>query len=221
MAPTKKNKSKFLAKKTKKVYQRRGRGRGSLTLHSLTPVAKGRVQEFRTKVEDFLKNSKHTKKNKKNKITKKLAEIDVCSSTAIECGAYPRYVLPQIDDLGSFLKDAKKIGIPLHYTTETRILDQLKPSQSEALKSRVKSTATDIKTGKLDLNKNPIIISRNGDIIDGHHRYFALIQLKRTAESIPVRVVDAPTLTILEAAAAVGLPRAPQVGWSGLNPGGI
>jgi hypothetical protein len=183
-----------------------------VNLNSLSALAKARVQEFREKVRDF---QEHGESNEA------LPGVDVCARNSVECGDYPRYVMPQIDDLDSFLEDADGLGIHLTYTNETRTLDQIQPSQSEALQSRVDSTAADIVSGKLDLNESPIIISEKGDIIDGHHRYFALDQLKRTDVPIPVRVIDAPTVAILEAAAAVGLPHAPQVGWSGLNPGGI
>jgi len=183
-----------------------------INLNSLSASEKARVQEFRDKVKDF---QTHGKKNEQ------APGIDVCASNAVVCGDYPRYVMPQIDNLDSFLEDATRLGIHLTYTNETRTLDQIQPSQSEALQSRVNSTAADIVSGKLDLNTSPIIISKKGDIIDGHHRYFALEQLKRTDGPIPVQVIDAPTVAILEAAAAVGLPHAPQVGWSGLNPGGI
>lgn len=174
--------------------------------------AKARIKKFRTERDLYLQHGKqHT--NAK--------EIDVCVKKKVKCGPFPRYIMPQIDDLDEFLRDADEFGIPMTYTRETRTLDEIRPSQSEALQSRVNDTATAIQQDKSIVHKDPIIISKDGDIIDGHHRFFALKQLGRTKEDIPVRVIDADRDTILEASAAVGLEHAPRKGWSGLNPGGI
>jgi len=172
-------------------------------------AAKERVLQFRDKMDDYLKHGESDVHGPGK---------NVCAQTGVTCGAYPRYVMPQLDNITSFLKSARQHGILLNSTNGTRTLDEIRPSQSEALVSRVNSVVRDLQNGKLDLAKNPIIISNDGYIIDGHHRFFGLTKLGKDDVDIPVRVINAPHSYILEAAAAVGIPHDPQEGYSGLNP---
>jgi hypothetical protein len=146
-----------------------------------------------------------------------LPNINVCAAPNANCGKYPRYLMPQIKNIDAFISRAVAAGYPLSYTRETRTIDEIEPSQSEALHKRINSVINGFKTGSLKRDKNPIIISNDGKVIDGHHRYFALRKLGDRG-SFPVVVINATGDDVLRIAEKIDMPRAPRNGWSGLNP---
>lgn len=151
---------------------------------------------------------------------------DTCAMGEISCGTFPRYIMPQIKDVNQFIKDANRLGIHLKKHEETitvKSADELKakirPSQSEIMASKVADKVAKVAQKGLDPSKFNIIISKDGYIVDGHHTWNTLVNVleadPRTV-TFKVTVIEADILDILVAAAAVGLPNAPEYGWSGL-----
>ena len=151
---------------------------------------------------------------------------DTCAIGGITCGTFPRYIMPQIKDVNKFIKDANKLGIHLKKHEESITVgsaDELKakirPSQSEIMASKVADKVAKVARKGLDPSKFNIVISQDGYIVDGHHTWNTLVNVleadPRTV-TFKVTVIEADILDILVAAAAVGLPNAPEYGWSGL-----
>ena len=151
---------------------------------------------------------------------------DTCAIGGISCGTFPRYIMPQIKDVNTFIKDANKLGIHLKKHEETitvKTADELKarikPSQSEIMASKVADKVAKVARKGLDPSKFSIIVSQDGYIVDGHHTWNTLVSVleadPRTV-TFKVTVIEADILDILVAAAAAGLPNAPEYGWSGL-----
>jgi ParB-like chromosome segregation protein Spo0J len=80
-------------------------------------------------------------------------------------------------------------------------MNRLRPSQNEINRDRVDSVIADIKSGKIS-HKNPIVVSEDGFIVDGHHRWAAY--KKHNPElKIPALVVEAPIHDALGLSVAV------------------
>jgi len=153
-------------------------------------------------------------------------EADTCAMGQIKCGTFPRFIMPQIKDVDQFIKDANDLGIHLkkHKKTITvKSADELKakirPSQSEIMASNVADKVAKIAERGLDPKKLSIIVSKDGYIVDGHHTWNTLVNVLEAnpkTVTFKVTVIEADILDILVAAAAVGIPNAPEYGWPGL-----
>jgi hypothetical protein len=94
-----------------------------------------------------------------------------------------RSTMPQIDheDVDALCKFLKKRGIDVDDET-VEDPQQLTPSQGEFNAKKVASIAADIKDK--DDQEGRIMISKDDDVIDGHHRWLAHCSLKR-----PIKVI--------------------------------
>lgn len=84
----------------------------------------------------------------------------------------PRSQMPQIADQTDFKLWLKSISVG--YTIETVSVETLKPIQSMVDRKKV------YKFEKSNNNK-PIIISLDNLILDGHHRYYAALDARKTS----------------------------------------
>ena len=131
--------------------------------------------------------------------------VDLCAKNKTNCGVYPRYVMPQIDDIDAFVKAVNDIGIPLSYRAKMVKPSDLAPSQSEVSIKKVKAAIDYIKTHPdWKTTLPPLIISINNMVIDGHHRFFALQELKYDF-LVKVLQFNQKDSYIFEAAAAAGV----------------
>jgi hypothetical protein len=116
----------------------------------------------------------------------------------------PRRLMPQFTsprDIRSFTTFAeKRYGIKSHRAT--RRAARLKPSQEEINRERVEDVQEDIVEKKLDPNV-PLIVSRDGYVIDGHHRW-AAYKSHHPTKKLPVLLVEAPARDVLSVAATWG-----------------
>ena len=116
----------------------------------------------------------------------------------------PRRLMPQFTsprDITSFTRFAeKKYGIGSHRTT--RRAARLRPSQEEINRERVEDVKEDIVEKKLDPNV-PLIVSKDGYVIDGHHRW-AAYKSHHPMKKLPVLLVEAPARDVLSVAATWG-----------------
>lgn len=116
----------------------------------------------------------------------------------------PRRLMPQFtspQDIKSFVRFAeKKYGIRAH--RGTRRAARLRPSQEEINRERVEGVKEEIKEKKLDPDV-PLVVSRDGYVIDGHHRWAAYKDHK-PMKRLPVLVVEAPARDVLSVAATWG-----------------
>ena len=91
----------------------------------------------------------------------------------------PRKNMPQIKSkfVPDFIDYLETKGIK---STKTKVkVGQIKPTQGEINLDKVKSLVKSANDSSL---KKPVIVSKDGFILDGHHRWLALLQKdKRTA----------------------------------------
>lgn len=116
----------------------------------------------------------------------------------------PRRLMPQFTsprDIKSFTNFAeKKYGIKSRRAT--RRAARLRPSQEEINRERVEDVKEDIIEKKLDPNV-PLVVSRDGYVIDGHHRW-AAYKSHHPMKRLPVLLVGAPARDVLSVAATWG-----------------
>lgn len=95
--------------------------------------------------------------------------------------ALPRDVLPQIpkNKLSEFIQFVKERDIPVKIGKIS--VAKLKPIQSEVNAEKVEHMKQDAKA-----LKQPLIISKDGCILDGHHRWVALKELD---DDMPANVI--------------------------------
>lgn len=120
-------------------------------------------------------NVNHHKKTATRKI-KKISNDDMCKDSDFCKGAkdIPRKLMPQINDAKKFAKTIKqKYNVDSEFTKEP--MSDFRPSQNEINKNRVKAVINAIK--KQELDTNPLVVSEDGYIIDGHHRWAAYKKL--------------------------------------------
>lgn len=91
-----------------------------------------------------------------------------------------RHGMPQISDYDAFLADLEKAGVAV--VTISIPANELIPTQGEFNEAKVRGM---IDAGKWD--SKPIVSSDDDYILDGHHRWLAAAQLKKSVKS---RVVD-------------------------------
>jgi hypothetical protein len=155
------------------------------------------------KTHSYKKWSKNVERAK----TKKRAHNpkDMCSTGSFCKGAkdIPRNLMPQIYDVSQFAKIIKsKYGVKSGIKKVA--VAELRPSQNEISSERVSGVINAIKDGSLD--KNPMVVSQDGYVVDGHHRWAAYKKHKPTAK-LPVLVIDLPIKEALGLAISVSKKR--------------
>jgi hypothetical protein len=107
----------------------------------------------------------------------------------------PRKLMPQIYDAKKFAKVVKRrFGVKTRRASKAP--RNLKPSQNEINGEIVNKI---IKTGKK--HNNPLVISEDNFIVDGHHRWAAAKKTKPN-KPVPVMVIKAPINDALGVAVA-------------------
>ena len=136
------------------------------------------------KTKAFKKWKKDLKNNKTYKSSKKI--VDLCDKSNFCKGTkdIPRKLLPQIFNANKFAKVIKR-----NFGIKTRKISMrprnLKPSQGEINSDVVNDI---IKYKKV--YQNPLVVSKDKYIIDGHHRWAAAKKSKPN-KPIPVMVINA------------------------------
>ena len=162
-------------------------------------------------VEDPKRRWTRSKKYKKwvGKLTRKQAHHtkleDLCVGKNTICKGdlgIPRKYMPQfnspaeIKDFSKFVKSAYKIKS----CKGTRKASDLKPSQGEISRKRIKGLIED---GVLEKVQVPLVISGDNYVVDGHHRW-AAYRVEKPKSKLPVMVIDAPIKDVLGIAVAWG-----------------
>jgi len=88
---------------------------------------------------------------------------------------FRRKTMPQFDDLAmkNFITNLKNNGTSVKKTKQNVL--KLNPTQNQINSEAVKYLQNKHLTTKYDLNKKTIMISKDNFILDGHHRWAALI----------------------------------------------
>ena len=121
----------------------------------------------------------------------------------------------EVDITEAYLQSLRSSGVPM--SDEEALASHLKATQNELNGAKVAGIMAAARAGELDLNQ-PIVLSKDGYIVDGHHRWAAKVALEydgiddpETDMKIPVVRVDQDILEILESskqfAADMGLPQ--------------
>jgi hypothetical protein len=155
------------------------------------------------KTRSYKKWSKNVERAKTHK--KARSPKDMCASASFCKGAkdIPRKLMPQIYDAGEFAATVKsKYGV--NSSIKKVEVGKLRPSQNEISYDRVSGVIQAIKDGSLD--KNPIVVSADGYVVDGHHRWAAYKKTKPGAK-LPALVIDLPIKEALGLAIAVSTKR--------------
>jgi hypothetical protein len=155
-----------------------------------------------TKSKAFRKWSGNVKTYRRTRRSQKPSELDMCTKKDFCKGSkdIPRKLMPQIYDAAKFSKIIKdKYDVDSH--REKMAMATLRPSQNEINAERVDSVIEDIKARKIS-HKNPIVISEDGYIVDGHHRW-AAYKKYNPDHKIPVLVIEVPIKDALGLAATV------------------
>jgi hypothetical protein len=113
----------------------------------------------------------------------------------------PRTAMPQVTDMKSLIDHLMIMGIT-HAFLKLRHTD-IAPSQIEINQRKVNSMRSAYKKGKLNIEDQKIIVSKDMFVIDGHHR-FALSRL----ENLPIHacVLNIPLKRALEILGETGCP---------------
>ena len=132
-----------------------------------------------------INNYRSTNKNKNKKNLNDLCNVKgFCKGTR----NIPRRLMPQIYNAKKFSNVIKKrYGIKTRKTTVRA--KNLKPSQNEINGDIVDNVIEKIKSKKE--HKNPIVISKDKYIVDGHHRWAAYKKFKPN-KKIDAVIIDAP-----------------------------
>jgi len=111
--------------------------------------------------------------------------------------------MPQIYDASKFAKLIKtKYGVKSHRGLMK--MTELRPSQNEINSDRVSSVIRSIKSGTI--GKNPLVVSADGYIVDGHHRW-AAYKKHSPEKRLPVLVIELSIKDALGLATAVSSDR--------------
>jgi hypothetical protein len=187
---------------------RRGRGR----TRKNAPVAGFAVVQSKEKpwVKEpnyrrwLAKLRRHTAKVRKHGDTEHPDNLCVDSDICKGDLGIPRRLMPQFTtprDVRGFMSFAeRRYGVKSRRAT--RRAGQLRPSQEEINRERVEDVKEDIVAKKLNPNV-PLIVSRDGYVIDGHHRW-AAYKSHQPSKKMPVLVVGAPARDVLSIAATWG-----------------
>lgn len=127
---------------------------------------------------------------------------DICKITPPICHGnlgIERKDMPQLPDdvVPGFLKTFQDKGIKV--TKDSMKVGQLKATQKEINADKVMGMAQAKKEGKYDPGKQPIIVSRDGYVLDGHHRWAAMVH-DDPNNTMRVFRVDTDIKTLLHAA---------------------
>jgi len=153
----------------------------------------------------FKKWRSNIEKYKKRKTLKKRSNKDVCNEPHFCKGAkdIPRNLMPQIYDAKAFAKTIKKkYDVNSKFTKAP--MANFKPSQDEINKDRVDSVIEAIKNKKMD--DNPIVVSKDKFIIDGHHRWAAYKNFA-PKKAVPIMIIQKPVQEALGLAIATSTNR--------------
>lgn len=112
----------------------------------------------------------------------------------------PRAEMPQLSDevVEKFIQAYRDKGIAV--TNSTIHVGKLKATQKEINGKKVIGLKKAVENEGLDIKSNPIIVSKDNYILDGHHRWATLLVMDPSNE-ISVHKVDLPIKQILEDAA--------------------
>jgi hypothetical protein len=131
------------------------------------------------------------------------SNVDLCEGSAGICTGHldiPRSLMPQIyeDKLDSF-RDFALEHDGIASSESTANVTELKPVQHEISKQTTDKIVAAMK--KPGYKSWPLIVSSDGYIIDGHHRWSAWLQYQ---PDVPIEVImmDAPAIDVLKSAAA-------------------
>jgi len=155
-----------------------------------------------TKSKAFQNWTKNVQTYRKTRRVKKTSNLDMCTKNNFCKGSkdIPRKLMPQIYDARKFSKIIKdKYNVDSH--REKMAMAVLKPSQNEINSERVNSIIEDIKKRKIS-HKNPVVVSEDGYIVDGHHRW-AAYKKYNPDHKIPVLVIEVPIKDALGLATTV------------------
>lgn len=127
---------------------------------------------------------------------------DICKITPPICEGnlgIERKDMPQLPDdvIPGFLQEFQDKGISV--TKGTMKVGQLKATQKEINADKVQGMAQAKREGKYDPGKQPIIVSKDGYVLDGHHRWAAMLHDDPSNE-MRVYKVDTDIRTLLKAA---------------------
>jgi len=131
---------------------------------------------------------------------------DLCIGRGTICKedlGIPRKYMPQFttgDDVKRFTRFVKRI-YKINSFRSTRRVKDLKPSQGEISRQRIKKMIRD--EGVLEKVTVPLVVSGDDYVVDGHHRW-AAYRLKKPEASLPVMVINAPIKDVLGIAVAWG-----------------
>jgi len=174
----------------------------ALPLNSVAdPAAKARVIEFR---------AAHNAYVTKGVSRPNRPASNLCASGTIDCGTYPRSIMPQIKDIGiaEFIKRLQDIDPRVSMVEDKMKVTKMTFSQSEVDRDRaLRKKDKFIEQGKLK-RKNAIVVSNDGYIVDGHHTAAGILLAGAGDEKVHIVKINKPIKWILEASAAVGVPRA-------------
>ena len=109
----------------------------------------------------------------------------------------------EVDVAKQFIQKMKDDGVKV--TTETVKANTLRASQSELVGSKVAGMVASARAGKFDPEAGTIYVSKDGYIIDGHHRWAATIGLDAGSGSLGDRTINVvrinkPILEVLKEA---------------------
>lgn len=112
----------------------------------------------------------------------------------------PRSKMPQIpkDRLSQFQDELRNSGFEFH--PDRADPGTLKATQSELDGKKVGGMITSIHGGKMDLETDPLWVSSDGKVLDGHHRWAATASISQDCGGcldVPVIRVNAPMDTLL------------------------
>jgi hypothetical protein len=134
---------------------------------------------------------KHAQRTRKHKRGDMCAKKNFCAGTM----DIPRNIMPQIEDLAEFRAKLKEYhGVQSHKSR--RLIGVLKPSQGEINEERVAPIVQAIKNDTFK-SDNPIVVSADDFVIDGHHRWAAFRKVYPTKKKVDVVVLEAPASQIL------------------------
>lgn len=106
----------------------------------------------------------------------------------LEFAVKRRHTMPQLTNFDAFKDDLAKSSIGMK-------LDTLKPHELDPTQSNFNQEKVDRMKADGGWNAKPIIASRDGYVIDGHHRWLAAKQLKKP---IQAQVVDMDVEDLLD-----------------------
>jgi hypothetical protein len=139
------------------------------------------------------------------KAPRRTKQEDLCVGKESICKGdlgIPRKYMPQFatkDEVKSFIRFVRKV---YHIKSQkgTRKANQLRPSQGEISRKRIKDLINDNILKKINV---PLIVSKDNYIVDGHHRW-AAYRVKEPKKSLPVMTIGAPIKDVLGIAVAWG-----------------